>query len=139
MSDQPQKPDMDLIEMVQRARMINDKQAVPSKVAAVYWIEAKAPDAQPTPRAGTWVIPTSVDQVDSLWKVIKQATETGELGYKSKVSTSPGKDQASDKARLIHVRVADSANTNDVQRVRENLRKLGVTDDIAYVPDKPQL
>lgn len=136
MTDQPEKPDMDLIEMVQRARMVNDDEATPSEVAAVYWIEAKAPNAAPTPRAGAWVIPTTVGHVDDLWARIKQATEAGELGYKSKVSTSPGKNQAHDNQRLIHVRVADSADQDDVQRVRGALRALGVTDEIDYVPDK---
>lgn len=136
MRDEPPKLDLDLIQMVQRARMMNDDQATPSEVAAVYWIEAKAPQQTPTPRAGAWIIHTTVDVVDALWAKIKTATEAGELGYKSKVSTSPGKEQGSANARLIHVRVADSADETDVARVRAALLALGMSEDMAYQADK---
>jgi hypothetical protein len=122
------KLDLDLIQMVQRARMMNDDTAQPSQVSAVYWIEAKAPDPAPTPRAGKWIIPTTVDVVDNLWAQVKAATEAGELGYKAKVSTSPGKEQGHSAARLIHVRVADSDDAAEVKRVRVALEKLGATD-----------
>lgn len=117
--------DLDLIQMVQRARMLNDAAAQPSQVSAVYWIEAKAPGAAPTPRAGKWVIPTTVDVVDALWAQVKRATEAGELGYKAKVSTAPGKAQGRADARVIHVRVADSDAADDVERVRAALVRLG--------------
>ncbi len=41
-------PNLDLIRMVQQARMAHDAQAKPSQVAAVYWIEAK-PLAEDSP------------------------------------------------------------------------------------------
>ncbi len=136
MADEQPDINLDLIQMVQRARMQNDANATPSDVSAVYWIEAKAPNAAPTPRAGKWIIRTTVDQVDRLWQTIKAATEAGQLGYKAKVSTSPGKDQAKSDARLIHVRVADSDNTAEVERVREALRGLGIDSDMmTYQPD----
>lgn len=133
----PKKPDLDLIQMVQQARMINDDTAQPSEVAAVYWIEAKAPDPQPTPRAGAWVISTTVQEIDSLWATIKKATENGELGYKSKASTSPGKRQGRSSDRLIHVRVADSDDTDTVERIGAKLRELGVdAEAMEYQRDK---
>jgi len=135
MADENPKMDLDLIQMVQRARMINDEQAQPSEVNAVYWIEAKAPSGKPTPRAGKWVIPTSVDAVDALWGKIREATEQGELGYKSKVSTSPGKNQAHSDARLIHVRVADSDDKQDVARIKRALNALGISDKLEFVRD----
>ncbi len=121
------KHDLDLIQMVQRARMMNDDDAQPSQVSAVYWIEAKAPNPNPTPRAGKWIVPTTVDVVDTLWEKVKQATENGELGYKAKVSTSPGKEQGHSDARLIHVRMADSDDTAELERVRVVLEALGAT------------
>lgn len=137
MTDPNQKPDMDLIEMVQRARMLNDASARPSDVAAVYWIEAKGPQTPaPTPNAGAWIIQTTVDAVDALWARIKAATEDGQLGYKSKVSTSPGKRQGRATQRLIHVRTYDSTDEADRARVREALRELGIEDDIVYEADK---
>jgi len=122
------KLDLDLIQMVQRARMMNDNDAQPSQVSAVYWIEAKAPNPNPTPRAGKWIVPTTVDVVDALWEKVKEATENGELGYKAKVSTAPGKEQGRSDGRLIHVRVADSDDTAEVERVRVVLAALGAAD-----------
>ncbi|MEO0563316.1 MAG: putative phosphothreonine lyase domain-containing protein [Chloroflexota bacterium] len=131
------KMDLDLIQMVQRARMMNDNTAQPSDISAVYWIEAKAPNPSPTPRAGKWEIHTHVDEVDALWAKVKAATEAGELGYKSKVSTSPGKDQANANARIIHIRCSDSADEADLERVRVKLHEIGVADDavVGYEAD----
>ena len=48
------KLDLDLIQMVQNARMLHDASAKPSQIKAVYWIEAKCESCQlPTPRK--WV------------------------------------------------------------------------------------
>ena len=128
------QPDLDLIGMVQKARMAHDADAIPSQVAAVYWIEAKrdADAPLPTPRAGRWVIPITVHEVDSLWERIKVATRTGKLGYKSKVSTAArdlGKDRDD---RVIHVVTVDAHDAADVARVREALRALGVNENIQY-------
>lgn len=128
------QPNLDLIAMVQKARMAHDADAVPSQIAAVYWIEVKR-DVEmplPTPRAGRWVIPTTVSEVDALWERIKAATRAGKLGYKSKVSTAPrdpGKDRDD---RVIHVVTVDADDTADVARVREALRELGVSENIQY-------
>jgi len=54
---QPQPINLDLIEMVQRARMMHDEDARPSDYAAVYWIEAKRGAGDypaPTANAGEW-------------------------------------------------------------------------------------
>lgn len=133
--DKPDKMNLDLIQMVQQARMMNDDQATPSEVSAVYWIEAKAPNPQPTPRAGALVINTTVDEVDALWEQVKAATVRGELGYKAKVSTSPGRDQNRSDARLIHVRVADVNDKAAVDRVRAALAGLGITGEVPLLPD----
>lgn len=128
------QPDLDLIGMVQQARMAHDAEAVPSQVAAVYWIEAKreVEGAEPTPRAGRWMIPTTIQDVDALWERIKAATRAGRLGYKSKVSTS-ARDHGIDRDdRVIHVVTVDADDTADVARVREALRELGVSENIQY-------
>lgn len=126
--------DLDLIQMVQQARMAHDADAVPSQMAGVYWIEAKCEveTLPPTSRAGRWIIPTTVSEVDALWEKIKAATRAGKLGYKSKVSTAPrdlGKDR---NDRVIHVVTADADNTADVARVREALRELRINENIQY-------
>jgi hypothetical protein len=133
------KLNLNLIHMVQAARMQHDDEALPSQAAGVYWIESKRKMGDypaPTPRSGQWVILTTLQEVDALWLEIKQATEAGELGHKSKVSTAAGPGQASPDARLICVRTYDSADKADVQRVREALRRLGIHGEIQYQVDR---
>ena len=143
MADQrkPDSPNLDLIGMVQRGRMAHDAQTMPSKVGGVYWIEAKRQTDGPAPtsRAGQWVITTRLSQVDALWARVKAATEAGQLGYKSKVSTSPraGAESLDADARVICAVTADAADQADVERVREALRALGIDGDLVYEPLKP--
>ncbi len=139
MSDKPNSPNLDLINRVQQARMAYDAQAQPSQVSAVYWIEAKTQQADvpaPTPRGGYWCVETTVQAVDALWAQIRQATESGLLGYKSKVSTVPANGQTHPDARVIHVRTYDHTDTADLRRVRDALRELGITQEIAYYTDQ---
>lgn len=121
-----EKPNLDLIQMVQRARMQHDAEATPSQIDAIYWIEAKHESATPTPRAGQWVTDVPPDVVDAVWARIKAATHAGELGYKSKVSTA--KREGAPAHRLC-ARTVDADDAADVQRVRDALEKLfpGVT------------
>ncbi len=128
------QPDLDLISMVQRARMTNDAEAQPSRVSAVYWIEAKpkqtqTPQRQPTPRAGHWLIRTTLGEVDAVWARIKAATEAGQLGYKSKVATA---SRVAADERVIHVMTYDADDGDDVARVRAALSALGFTDNLRY-------
>lgn len=129
----PEKPNLDLIQMVQRARMMHDAEATPSAAGGVYWIEAKAPNSAnaPTARAGSWRVTVPAAQVDSLWATIKQATEADKLGYKSKVSTAPGPDQRAD-TRILLVCTYNADDTADVERVRQTLQTLGIQPDEPY-------
>jgi hypothetical protein len=127
------QPNLDLIGMVQRARMTNDAEAVPSRVSAVYWIEAKPqePDQhQPSSRAGHWLIRTTLADVDAVWARIKAATQAGQLGYKSKVATA-SRSSAADE-RVIHVMTYDADDHDDVERVRAALAALGCADPLHY-------
>ena len=104
------QPNLDLIQMVQNARMMHDADAKPSELAAVYWVEAKRQQGDypsPTPNSGEWRILTTADELDDLWERVKQATVTGKLGYKSKASTKPGPGQHQRTDRLICVRTYD--------------------------------
>ena len=128
MSEKGDPINMDLINMVQNARMQHDNEATPSQVPGVYWIEAKRKSGDypaPTPRTGEWHIPTTVDKVDEQWASIKAATQAGKLGYKSKVSTAPAQGQAHREQRLICVRTYDADDNDDVARVKSELEGLG--------------
>lgn len=124
----PQAPNLDLIQLVQRARLQHDADAVPSAIAAVYWIECEAdvPTAAPTPRAGAWVIECDVANVDAVWDTVKRATRMGKLGYKSKVLTASRKGGRDSTSRVILVGTADRADAADCARVRDALEGLGL-------------
>ncbi len=126
---QPTAPNLALIQQVQRARMLHDAQATPSALDAGYWVECKpVPEvALPTVRAGGWIVLTTRSQSDSHWALIKEATLTGRLGYKSKISTSPAPGQADPDVRLIVVRTCDADDSADVARVRAAILELGLT------------
>ncbi len=129
---------LDLIQMVQRARMLHDETAVPSAMTAVYWIEAKRRDGDypaPTSTAGEWRIKLRVAEVDAVWERVKALTVAGELGYKSKVSTKPAAGQADPEERSLCARTYDAGDDADVARVGEALRALGLG-EMEYVADK---
>lgn len=134
------KLDLDLIQRVQRARMLHDQHAQPSQVPAVYWIEAKNPHAQalPSPRSGEFRIQSDLKRVDGDWARIKTATEAGELGHKSKVSTVATDGIPHSEQRVICVRTTDADDRADRDRVQKHLQKLGFTVD-EYYRDKPKL
>ena len=139
MSEQP-KLNLDLIQMVQRARMLHDETAQPSAMSAVYWIEAKRqPGDFPaaTANAGEWRVKLRLDEVDAVWARVKALTMAGELGYKSKVSTKPAAGQADPAERLICARTYDAGDAADVARVGDALRGLGLS-GLVYVADKAE-
>ena len=136
--EQPSDLNLDLIQMVQRARMLHDAAARPSELAAVYWIEAKRTEGDypaPTATAGEWRIPLTIENVDAVWAQVKALTLAGKLGYKSKVSTRPAAGQADPQERLLCVRTYDARDSNDIERVGQALRDSGLS-GLGYVADK---
>ena len=118
-------PDLDLIQLVQRARMAHDDQARPSQISGAYWLEAKAPPAArpgPTPRAAALRAETGVADVDTLWERLRAATHAGRLGYKAKVATA-AREAAPDR-RELRVLIADRADAPEVARVQARLQAL---------------
>ncbi len=132
------QPNLDLINMVQNARMMHDATAKPSELAAVYWIEAKRQQGDypdPTPRSGEWRISLTADEADTLWEIVKQATIDGKLGYKSKISTKPGPGQGNLDDRMICVRTYDADDADDVNRIKAELETLNLAPSLVYVRD----
>ncbi len=135
--DSRQRMNLDLIEMVQRARMLHDEEARPSSLAAVYWIEAKRKTGDypaPTANAGEWRIKLTVETVDEVWESVKVATVAGKLGYKSKISTRPAAGQADPDERLLCVRTYDARDVEDVARVERALLAMGFS-GLEYLSD----
>ena len=135
--EQPSDLNLDLIQMVQNARMLHDATARPSDLAAVYWIEAKRDEGDypaPTANAGEWRIPLTAESVDAVWEQVKALTVAGALGYKSKLSTRPAAGQADPAERLLCLRTYDAGDRADVERVKSALLKIGLT-GLEYVAD----
>lgn len=112
----------------------------PSEVSEVYWIYAerrKVPYPGPTRRSGKWLVLGDVGRIDGLWARVKVATESGRLGGRSKAATSkPNPTAADPNTRAICVYTYDSEDLEDVMRVRDELRALGVVEKIGYKTDE---
>ena len=129
---------LDLIQMVQNARMMHDETARPSAVSAVYWIEAKRQTGDyppPTSNAGEWRVKLTAETVDEAWEQVKAATAAGRLGYKSKVSTRPAAGQSHPDERLLCVRSYDAGDQADIERIKQALLDMGLR-GLSYAPDK---
>ena len=136
---QPGDLNLDLIQMVQEARRLHDAAALPSALSAVYWIEAKRQNGDfppPTANAGEWRVRLPAKAADAVWARVKALTLAGELGYKSKISTSPTGAQAGPEERLLCVRTYDAADSDDVARVKRALLAIDGLRGWVYAPDK---
>ncbi|GAB4554389.1 MAG: hypothetical protein OHK0023_24450 [Anaerolineae bacterium] len=123
---------MDLIQMVQQGRMAHDSEAMPSKANYGYWIEAKPRIAtqSPTSRSGAWIIETTGAEGDQVWQVVRDATENGELGYKSKVTRL--RQVEGNVICVIYVMTYARDDKFDVERVQQALARLGISAPIRY-------
>lgn len=112
----------------------------PSDVIDAYWIyairkEGKYPKA--TQKSGKWLVFVDIKNVDEVWTKIKKATEEGKLGSGAKVATARLNPNATNpNTKVICVYTRDWTDKEDVKRVREELRKLGITNKIPYKADK---
>ncbi len=114
--------------------------ANPSEVTDAYWIYATRqkgayPKSNPA-NSGKWLVFISVDNVDIVWKKIKIATENGQLGGTSKVATArPNPNATNNNMKVICVYTYDYTDKEDVMRVRQELRKIGIENKIPYKTD----
>lgn len=115
----------------------------PSTVTDVYWIYAyrkKGNYPQPSDNCGKWLVFVPDKEVDEVWEKIRSATQEGKLGLASKVATAKGSSLASGStSKVICVYTYDWTDRKDVTRIREELRKLGITNKIPYKTDKDTL
>ncbi|WFN34380.1 DUF1917 domain-containing protein [Methanogenium sp. S4BF] len=115
---------------------IEGEGVIPTKTTKIFWILIDAPGYDPgcadTEKAGKWLIFLDPDQTDELWRKIRDATAAGELGISAKVSTAKQNPESWDERMVTYVYTGDWEDEEDVMRIREVLRNLGVTDRIGY-------
>ncbi len=116
--------------------IIEGEGVIPTKTTQSYWIIQDAPDTDPhateDERAGKWLIFVQPDQVDEIWKKIRDLTWQKELGISAKVSTAKKNPDSRDDRKVLYVYTADWENEEEVMQVREKLRSIGITDRIGY-------
>jgi len=110
----------------------------PSQVTDSPWLfaERKKGDHHPwTSKCGKWLIFLNIDQADQFWPKIKKAIEDGKLGQSAKVGTRRRRRSVT----VICVYTYDWTDQDDVMRVREQLRKIGIKNKIPYKSDEDTL
>lgn len=114
----------------------------PSQVTESYWLYCHNPKLdypEHTPNGGKWLIFIQRDYIDEVWQKIKAAIQKGELGSTAKVSTTRSNPLAREsKSHVICVYSYDSDDVEDVMRIREKLREIGIKRKIPYKTDKAE-
>jgi hypothetical protein len=112
---------------------------LPSEVTKVYWLYAKRKKGNypnHTRNGGKWLIFVDIKEVDVVWMKIKSATEDGLLGGESKVATAIHNQNATNsEMKVICVYSYDYTDKDDVMRIREALREIGIKNKIPYKTD----
>lgn len=112
---------------------------IPSKNTSSFWLETKRKIGYypaDTNRSGKWLVFMDKTRIDEIWQLIKEATIDGRLGGRSKVSTAKKNPNAYDvKKGVICIYTYDCEDKEDVLRIREELKKIGVTQKISYKTD----
>ncbi len=115
----------------------------PSVVINKFWLYAERKiGAYPNPNknCGKWLIFAPITQIDDIWIKIKLATEEGKLGSSAKVSTAkPNPNSTDAKKSVICVYTYDWTDKDDVMRIRQRLRELGIISKIPYKADQDTL
>ncbi|KAF1320451.1 hypothetical protein FI667_g12316, partial [Globisporangium splendens] len=82
--------------------------------------------------SGKWMVFCRRQEVDDMWRRVAEAVVSGALGISAKVSPAAPDAQ---RTHLICVYVNDYTNREDVFRVRETLRRMGVTKRLSFKAD----
>jgi len=113
----------------------------PSEEKDVCWLRAfRRQGVYPeSVRPGKWLIFVREHEVDTVWEKIALATEQGLLGDAAKVSTAKPRSDYDRKIRVICVYTYDWKDEEDVHRVRQALRELGIDWRLRYKTDEDTL
>jgi len=133
-------------DIIAKQKLIAEKyfaNSKPSQVTDIYWLYASRKQGnypKSTPNSGKWLIFVDIKNLDLVWEKIKAATENGLLGETSKVSTSkPNPNASKQNLKVICVYTYDYTDRADVVRIREELRRIGITNKIPYKTDTATL
>jgi hypothetical protein len=115
----------------------------PSKNCSDYWLFAKRSKGtypRSNMKSGKWLVFADIKEIDDIWAKIKTATENGLLGGSSKVSTAkPNPNAVNKNKKVVCVYTYDYTDKDDVMRIREEMRKIGILSKIPYKTDKATL
>ncbi|MEV4872241.1 putative phosphothreonine lyase domain-containing protein [Streptomyces syringium] len=87
-------------------------------------------------KAGKWLWFLPVRALDAGWRLIKTTVETGQLGPGAKVATLGSDFDGDPTRRPVIIYTANYHDRDDIQRVLNALRALGVRDALAYKTDE---
>ena len=103
-----------------------------------YWVYAqrkKGKYPEHTSHGGKWLIFVGSHNLSRIWNKIKIAVEEGRLGGLAKASRHGSRVQSSVNG-VICVYTYDWNDHQDVERIREELRKIGIIRKISYKTDE---
>lgn len=90
-----------------------------------------------TEKSGKWLIFVKRNRTDEIWKTIYDAVRSGELGCSAKISTnSKSSIRQNPNEQVICVYTYDWTDKEDVMRIRQKLKELGITWKIPYKADE---
>lgn len=104
-----------------------------------YWVHAVHPNSphEWTDRSGKWLLFVLLKQLDEKWAIIAKETDLGRLGIAAKSATAKPNELLQNKwVKVICVYTYDSADQQDVMRVRDHLRTLGFVKKLSYKTDQ---
>ncbi len=114
----------------------------PSQVTDDFWIGAyRQKPGYPHAGDGKWLLYALHPNIDNLWRIVRLATEEGYLGCFSKASTTSLPFTAKTSIHVICVYTYDRNDREDIMRIREALRELGIEQKIHYaiIDDQEQI
>ncbi|MBN1433088.1 MAG: DUF1917 domain-containing protein [Methanomicrobiaceae archaeon] len=116
--------------------LLEGEGVIPSKTTKIYWIVQDSPEFSPEEfddeKGGKWLIFADKNEADELWTKIRDATVAGRLGISTKISTAKDNPESRDERMVIYVNTPDWEDEEEVMRVREVLKELGVDQRIGY-------
>ena len=121
--------------------MTTDDPRHPSTVTDDYWVRAHAPDSHSLTKeaidfVGKWLVFVYMQDLDTTWAAIREATASGKLGIEAKAATARENPLGTKPGvKLICVYTRDCRDLDDVRRVLAGLRELGITYRLNYKTD----